>query len=193
MLQGHCTKKHCQRIIEKKSNLKHSWYKWCHFVSQVQRSVSVGPATKRPRVDRSISVPPTSGSVLAMLERRMWTLSSAAMNSIEICLSSILSLIVLPRAPNLPFPKFFPLWTADSSHSGQTFWLTVFQISLLIIFLFQFMFNSFIISDVWYISSCRVFWCLPFHHCVSTFITIASFISTQCLWKENDSVLFIVW
>jgi len=36
---------------------------------QVQRSVSVGQVTKRPRVDRSLSVPPTSASVIAMLER----------------------------------------------------------------------------------------------------------------------------
>ena len=38
-------------------------------VFQAQRSVSVGPATKRPRVDRSISVPAASASVLAMLEK----------------------------------------------------------------------------------------------------------------------------
>jgi len=40
-------------------------------MSQVQRSASVGQATKRPRVDRSISVPPTSASVIALLERHM--------------------------------------------------------------------------------------------------------------------------
>ena len=38
-------------------------------ILQAERSASVGPATKRPRVDRSVSVPPTSASVLAMLER----------------------------------------------------------------------------------------------------------------------------
>jgi len=37
-----------------------------------QRSVSVGPAAKRPCVDRSFSVPPTSSSVLAMLEKHVW-------------------------------------------------------------------------------------------------------------------------